>query len=82
VYKCEDPQVSTDVQRAWLYSKDGAINSYQKGKVDQKLKMDNETSLQMGDGARANFTLSCEDNFYRHKRCEITNIKNQVLTKK
>ena len=32
VYKLEDPQESTDVQRSWLYSKDPSIGYMQKGK--------------------------------------------------
>lgn len=35
VYKQDDPQESTDVQRAWLYPKDPAVTAMQKGKADQ-----------------------------------------------
>ena len=38
VYKLDDPQESTDVQRSWLYSKDPSVAYMQKGKVDQTLK--------------------------------------------
>lgn len=34
VYKQDDPQESTDVQRAWLYPKDPAVTAMQKGKTD------------------------------------------------
>jgi len=34
VYKVDDPQESTDVQRAWLYPKDPAVTAMQKGKAD------------------------------------------------
>lgn len=81
VYKVEDPQASTDVQRSWLYAKDPAVTAMQKGKADQTLKQDNELSLPLGDGERAHFPLSDEVGFYRHKR-DITIIKNQVITRK
>lgn len=82
-WKGGDPQVASDVQRAWLYAKDASLANFVKGKTDQKLKEDNELSLNIGDGDRAkNFVLSDEPAFYRHIRCPITNIKNNVITKK
>jgi len=81
VYKLEDPQNSTDVQRSWLYSKDPSVYHMSIGKTDQSLKKDNQLSLPLGDGERAKFAISSEDGFYRHKR-NITIIKNQVITKK
>ena len=82
IYKLEDPKESTDVQRAWLYPKDASLLAMQKGKTDQTLKMDNELSLPLGDGERANYKFSAEPGFYRHKRCEITIQKNNILTRK
>jgi len=34
IYKTDDPQESTDVQRSWLYSKDPSVVAMQKGKTD------------------------------------------------
>lgn len=83
VFRERDPQESTDVQRAWLYQKDASIAAYRKGKTNQRPEKDNETSLAIGDGDRAaNFVLSDEPGFYRHKRTAITNIKNKVFTQK
>jgi len=81
VYKLEDPQESTDVQRSWLYSKDPSIAYMQKGKTDQTLKQDNELSLPLGDGERAGYQFSAEPGYYRHKR-NITIQKNQIITRK
>ena len=55
VYKLDDPQESTDVQRSWLYSKDPSVAAMQKGKTDQTLLKDNALSLPLGDGERAAF---------------------------
>ncbi len=55
VFKLDDPQESTDVQRSWLYSKDPAVAAAKVGKTDQSLKADNELSLPLGNGARADF---------------------------
>ena len=81
VYKEDDPQSCTDVQRSWLYAKDPAVLAMQNGKKDQTLLKDNELSLPLGEGERAHFPLSDEVGFYRHKR-DITIIKNQVITRK
>ena len=53
----------------------------QKGKTDQTLKQDNELSLPLGDGERANWKFSADPGFYRHKR-NITIQKNQLITRK
>ena len=34
VFKLEDPQESTDVQRSWLYSKDPSVAACKVGKTD------------------------------------------------
>ena len=44
--------------------------------------MDNELSLPLGDGERASYKFSAEPGFYRHKRCEITIQKNNIITRK
>ena len=75
VFKTDEPQHATDVQRSWLYSKDPAVLAMKKGKVDQRPTTDNQLSLPMGLGERENFPLSNEDGFYRHKR-NITIIQN------
>ena len=77
-----DPQEATEVQRAWLPAKDCAVEAAKRGKVDQKLKADNQLSLPLGEGAHASFPLSDEPGFYRHKRCFITNVKNDVISRK
>ena len=77
-----DPQESTEVQRAWLPAKDAAVEAAKRGKVDQNPKTDNELSLPLGEGAHANFPLSDEPGFYRHKRCFITNVKNEIISRK
>lgn len=82
VFKLADPQESTDVQRSWLYSQDPSVAAAKKGKVDQTLKKDNELSLPLGDGERAGLVFSDQPGYYRHKRSEITVIKNQVITRK
>ena len=82
VYNTGDAQEMTDVQRAWLYSKDPSVFAMQKGKTDQRLKVDNALSLPLGKGEREHFELSDQPGYYRRKRCEITNIKNNVITKK
>jgi len=46
------------------------------------LKQDNELSLPLGDGERAGFEFSDQPAYYRHKRSEITVIKNQPITRK
>ena len=46
------------------------------------MKADNELSLPLGDGERAGFEFSDQPAYYRHKRSEITVIKNQVVTRK
>ena len=81
VYKVDDPQCSTDVQRSWLYTKDPSVIAMQNGKIDQRPKTDNGLSWPLGDGERAHVPLSDEVGFYRHKR-DITIIKNQVITRK
>lgn len=82
VYKQADPQESTDVQRSWLPSKDPSVTYMQKGKGDQTLKEDNALSLPLGAGAHAAFPLSDQPGFYRHKRTEITMLKNDLITRK
>ena len=54
----------------------------QKGKVDQTQLVDNELSLPLGAGERATKVFSDQPGFYRHKRCDITVVKNQVITRK
>jgi hypothetical protein len=82
IYKLEDPKESTDVQRAWLYPKDASLIAAAKGKTDQTLKVDNELSLPLGDGERATKVISGEPGYYRHKRCDITIQKNNIITRK
>jgi|TARA_B110000305_G_C19315098_1_gene575992 hypothetical protein len=87
VYKIDDPQESTDVQRSWLYTTDASLTAAQKimqtGKVDQKLKEDNALSLPLGDGERAKYSFSDQPGFYRHKRqSDITVIRNNIITRK
>ena len=82
VFSKGDPQESTDVQRAWLPAKDCAVECMKVGKVDQTQVKDNELSLPLGAGAHASFPLSDQPGFYRHKRCEITNQKNNIITRK
>lgn len=82
VFKLDDPQESTDVQRSWLYSKDPSVETMKKGKVDQRLTKDNELSLPLGEGARAGYKFSDQPGAYRHMRTEITIIKNQPITRK
>ena len=82
VYKKDDPQESTDVQRSWLPSKDPSVKFMQQGKVDQRQLVDNELSLPLGAGAHASFPLSDQNGFYRHKRTEITMLKNDLITRK
>lgn len=53
-----------------------------KGKTDQRLTHDNELSLPLGAGAHANFPLSDQPAYYRHKRTEITVLKNDLITRK
>lgn len=82
VFKLDDPQESTDVQRSWLYSKDPSVQAAKKGKTDQRLAHDNELSLPLGDGARSEYVFSDKPGAYRHMRTEITIIKNQPITRK
>lgn len=77
VFKLDDPQESTDIQRSWLYNKDPSVLAMQKGKVDQRLKEDNALSLPLGAGERSKYTFSDQPGFYRHKRQpDITVIRN------
>ena len=49
-----DPQESTDVQRAWLYTKDPAVTAVNEKNnnmnASQVQSFDNQTSLALGDG--------------------------------
>lgn len=58
VHKPVDPQENTNVQRAWMYYKDPAVEALKSGKIDQTLKQDNALSLPIGDGERAAFQFS------------------------
>ena len=70
------------MQRSWLPQKDPSVQCMLKGKTDQRLTQDNELSLPLGEGAHANFPHSDETAFYRHKRTEITCLKNDLITRK
>ena len=82
IFKQGDPKEQTEIQRAWLYPKDASLVAMQKGKTDQTLKQDNELSLPLGDGERAGYKFSSEPGYYRHKRCDITIQKNNIITRK
>ena len=58
VYKNDDPQDSTDVQRSWLPQKDPSVQVMQQGRKKAVLKEDNETSLPLGEGCHAKFPTS------------------------
>ena len=77
-----DPQASTDVQRSWLYSKDPSVAAAKIGKTKYKFEKDNETSLPIGEGEHAKFSHSSEPGFYRCIKSDITNYKNNIISKK
>lgn len=57
-----DPSCDTKIQRAWLYSHDPALNNmqYSKNKLTFVPKVDNETSLPLGEGAQKKIMESLE----------------------
>jgi hypothetical protein len=82
VYKNEDPQETTEVQRAWLPTHDPSITYYRVGKTTQKFEKDNELSLPLGEGTHAKFELSDQNGFYRRITSDITRVKNTIITQK
>jgi len=80
VYKMDDPQVTTEVQRAWLPGKDQSIEAYRMGKTCQKLQKDNELSLPLGEGTQSDFKVSDQNGYYRRISSDITRIRNQPIT--
>jgi hypothetical protein len=77
-----DPQQSTEVQRAWLPSKDASIAAYHKGKTNQRLEKDNELSLPIGEGSQATFRFSDQPGFYRRISQDVTILRNETITQK
>lgn len=88
-----DPQEHTDIQRAWLYSKDPGvktINSRPEGPHgpprDLKLALqpfDNANSLPLGEGMWPSHPKSRgQSGFYRRIRTDVTITKNNIITRK
>ena len=80
-----DPQEQTDVQRAWLYSKDAAVVAAKElptVAATQVQPFDNMLSLPMGEGEWALKPKSDQPNFFRRVRQDVTIQKNQVITRK
>jgi hypothetical protein len=80
-----DPQETTDVQRAWLYSKDAAVKVVNENPavgVSQVLPYDNQLSLPLGDGVWALKPKSDQPAYFRHIRTDVTIQKNKIITRK
>ena len=80
-----DPQEQTDVQRAWLYTKDPAVTAANGAPALATSTMqafDNQLSLPLGDGVWALKPKSDQPGFYRRIRQDVTIQKNQVISRK
>jgi hypothetical protein len=80
-----DPQEQTDVQRAWLYSKDAAVVAVSERPtvgVSQVQPYDNQLSLPLGDGVWSQKPKSDQAAFFRHIRTDVTIQKNKIITRK
>lgn len=80
-----DPQEQTDVQRAWLYSKDAAVTAVNNNPtvaVPQVQPYDNQLSLPLGDGVWALKPKADAPGFFRHVRTDVTIQKNKIITRK